>query len=200
MKILTLLAVPLFYFCKQIKGIEVECKYPQSSGFGYCCMVQNFELITSKDDREITAITGQHMSGKNNDDVKYFRATERKVQFFPRAVTKYFKNIETVQIESAGLREITKNDLKQFGEKLTLLWLSYNKLKVIESDLFEFNKNLGAVSFDYNEILHVGSGAFNTLNDLRDLGFRDNKCFNFHAYNRFQVFDLKKDLERNCKM
>lgn len=199
MKIFIPFAIFLFNFCGKINSIEINCKYIQTPSNGYCCMVQNSQLITSKDDRKITSVVGQHLSGKSNEDVKYFMVQGKKVFYFPRGLTKFFKNIEIVQNDAAGLKEISKYDLKQFGANLKRLWLAYNELEVIESDLFEFNKNLEKISLSSNKILHVGTGAFDSLENLEELGFRDNICYNFHASIRYEIYDLKQQLERRCK-
>lgn len=185
------------------ESVVVECKYGVYIS-GYCCDVQNSELITSKTDREISEVRGQHLSGRNNDDVKFFYSDNKKVNFFPRGLTKFFKNIETFQIADGKLQEITKEDLKEFGEKLKILLVYRNKIEVIEGDLFEFNKNLERIEIDLNKIIHIDSGTFDKLEKLHTIDFGPNPCVPSDKNddirnNRPKVLELIRDVEKSCQ-
>jgi hypothetical protein len=182
-------------------NIELECKYNELISRGYYCEVQNAILISSKDDREIFEVRGQHMSGKNNDDVKTFYCKDKKVNFFPRNITKFFPNIATIFINWADLQEIQKEDLKPFGRKLKNLWLGSNKIRVIEGDLFYFSPNLERIDLSRNKIIHIDSRAFDVLEKLHSLWVNTNPCTsndNQAWYNHSKVLQIIGDVEK-CK-
>jgi hypothetical protein len=182
------------------ENILLECEYGDMYSTGYDCTVQNTELITSKDHRTISEVRGQHLSGKNNDDVKLFYSDYKKVNFLPRGVTKFFKNIDTVWITSGNLQEISKDDLKQFGGNLKHLWLSQNQIKIIEGDLFEFNPNLREISFHSNKIVHIDSGAFDGLQKLRsELNLYYNPCTRTLTSSINNPSEVIREVKKSCK-
>lgn len=103
-----------FYFYS-IESFLLDCEFGHESDLGYACRAQNENLVTSKENREITKVQGQHIWGEN-DEVLFFYAYQKKVNYFPRGITKFFKNIENILINDGKLKEITKEDLKEFGE------------------------------------------------------------------------------------
>jgi hypothetical protein len=180
----------------------LECSYADGGSLGYYCWVASKEFITSKDDREISEIQGRHWEAKNNDDVKCFHSYEKKLNFFPRGLTKFFKNIETVWISLGNLQEIKKDDLMQFGEKLKNLHLAMNEIRVIEGNLFEFNKNLESISFGVNKITHIDTKAFDKLIKLETLYLDENLCTsdkNYFENDRSKVLQVIQDVEKSCR-
>jgi hypothetical protein len=182
------------------ESIELECKYrPAGFSHEYDCSVQNSVLITSKNDREISEVQGQHLEEKNNDDVKGFDSSFKTINFFPRGLTKVFKNIDSVWIHKGGLKEISKDDLEQFGEKLTELKLGYNELKVIEGDLFVFTPNLIWLDLKNNKIVHIDSGAFGGLENLGFLFLDDNPCTLTMQTTDADPKPVAREVEKSCK-
>jgi hypothetical protein len=188
-------------FIASVQSLILECRFGDVWGFGYSCIVQNSQLITSKDDREISEVKGQHLSGKTNDDVKFFQA-EVNVFYFPRNLTNFFKNLDKVWIHRAFLQEITKDDLNQFNNTLREIHLHVNQLKVIPSNLFENNENIEEITLSDNQIRHVESGAFDGLQKLRIIYFEENPCTNDYdyGYNHDQAFNTIRRVERKCKV
>lgn len=182
------------------ESVILECNFEDDPHLGYMCGVQNENLITSGDDREITAISGQHQDGKSNDDVVFFFSDFLKLNYFPRGLTKFFKNIRKIQIGFASIGELTNADLEQFGDKLKEFFFYGNHLEVIKADLFKFNKNLEKVSFLNNRIRIVESGAFNGLDKLDGLWLGINKCVNKDVVGRNEVLNLIKIAEEKCKI
>lgn len=124
------------------QSIIIECEYEFSDYFGYFCKVQNAQLITSEFDRDITGIKGKHNETQGDDKVVGFAAYDSVIKFFPKHLTKFFRNLANIRITNSSLEDITKEDLRQFGDKLNIFGLTNNPLTTIENDLFEFNKNL----------------------------------------------------------
>lgn len=62
------------------ESVAVHCEFIVGY-YGYKCEVKSLR-ITSKDDRSINEVTGEHLSGKNDSDVKWFESINHKVHFF----------------------------------------------------------------------------------------------------------------------
>jgi hypothetical protein len=125
-----------------------------------------------------------------------------QVKYFPEGLTKFFKNLEVIEIKSANLMEIGKEDFQQFGDKLRMLWLAGNNLKKIDGDLFEFNKNLEKIGLDSNKIEKINEKAFESLKNLQSLFLRWNSCTNdkdFAENDQAKVQMLIKNVEMKCK-
>jgi hypothetical protein len=134
--------------------------------------------------------------------VKYFRSFVKKVNYFPRGLTKFFKNLEIVYIYNGNLQEVSKNDLKEFGENLKKLLLDHNEIRVIEGDLFEFSPNLNDIDLRSNKIVHIDLEAFDKLDELKSLHMEKNSCTSDDkkvVYGRSEVLELIRDVEKSCK-
>jgi Leucine-rich repeat (LRR) protein len=203
MKIIVTLVIFLKFCIDVAKCVNIECEFTTSLDH-YTCGVKNSQLINSDNDREITGmiIRGKHLSGKTNDDVKNFQMISVKSIYFPRGVTKIIKNIECVVINVGNLREISKDDLREFGDKLKQLWLGSNEIEVIESNLFDFNKNIEVVSFANNSIKHIEPNTFQRLKNLKTLRFHENLCTSSSDYAEndvIKVVRIIKIVEYKCK-
>jgi hypothetical protein len=149
--------------------------------------------VTSAEDREIFEVQGRHQSGKSNDDVLEFYIEHSDISFMPRGITKFFNNLTAVTVYDTNLKEITKDDLKEFGNKLNILWLVRNNIEVIESDLFEFNKNLTELDLSNNKIRHIGENAFVGLEEIKTFRFYSNACQSQPVAKPFEVEKMCKD-------
>lgn len=190
-------------FCAGSANVTLECLYLVHQSYGYKCEVQNSVLITSEGDRTISEVRGQHLRGKTNDDVKYFISYSKQIDFFPRGLTKFFKNIEIVEIRSSKLKEIIKEDLKEFGDKLKELMLYPCEIEVIQSDLFEFNRNLARFDINHNKIRHIGDKTFDGLEKLKTIFLSPNPCFPSESSNKHndssKVLQIIRDDVSKCK-
>lgn len=202
MKTLNLILI-FIIFCRITSSIILECKYFNHPGYGYYCGIENRELRSLSEFREITEVQGQHLEGKFNDDVKSLWSNNVKINFLPQNITKFFKNLETIQIYNGILKEITKNDLKEFGDNLKNLWLDENEIEVIKFDLFEFNKNLESISFSDNKIKIIEDQAFDRLEYLKEFFLQFNPCTTENDKvdfkNREKIKELIKIVEKICK-
>lgn len=184
-----------------VKGVILDCIFTSHDKHGYCCEVQKKDFIISKVCREITGVRGYHLSEKTNDDVKYFLSANKKVNFFPRNLTNFFKNIETVYIHNTDIKEITKSDLEPFGNNLINLWIhNSNELALIESDLFFYNRNLVEIYLSTNKIKHVQNGAFNGLEKLTRFEIHENPCTTVaDTSTKSPIITIIRNIEANCK-
>lgn len=179
------------------ESIVVFCDFKEGHSYGYQCSVKYLQ-ITSKDDRMVTDVAGDHLSGKTNDHVKFFSSVNHVVKFYPLNLANIFKNLETVSIYNATLAEIHSEDLKQFGGKLRKLWNQINAVEVLEADLFQHNPNLELISFSKNKIKHVDDGVFENLMKLSSFYLGGISC-NYAGNNRTTVIEMIPQIESKCK-
>mgnify|MGYP003406801247 FL=1 len=163
----------------------------------YTCIAQSIKL-SSSDDRTITRVTGTHLEGKTDSDVDDFTSIQI-VTLFPENLQDTFKKASRICIVYAGIKTITKDDLKQFGKQLTHLLLQGNRLEVIDADLFNYNTKLKLVELSDSQIKVVGKGVFHDLRFLSDLNFWNNPCFNGDAHRPRKLKKLIDDIEEHCK-
>lgn len=93
---------------------------------------------------------------------------------------------------------ITKNDLKVF-EKLVSLWLQGNLLTFLEPDLFKFSTKLKYVDLSKNHFKTIPAELFNAIDDLEQIKVLNNFCISTHAINREQVYEVKREITKNCQ-
>jgi Leucine-rich repeat (LRR) protein len=100
------------------------------------------------------------------------------------------------------LRELSRDDLQQFGENLREISLSNNKIEVIDGDLFDDTPNVEKITMANNKIGFIESGAFGNLTRLKELSVANNPCTggNDYAWNsRENVEKLIERVEESCK-
>lgn len=191
----------LFFFISLIvkhEAIVIECDLKESY-YGYKCEAKSLQITARDGDRFVKRIYGQNIERKSYDDVKVFYSGFLVVNYFPQNLENVLRNLETIQIDHANLKEITNNDLKPFGAKLKNLWLGSNDIEVIEVDLFDFNPNLEWIFLENNKIKNVESGAFNKLQKLNNLNFDKNPCHSGEASDKSGVATLIANIEFKCQ-
>lgn len=200
MKIFILLTISVILTLTQ--GATLNCTFEKSdySKYPYTCTAGS-DLITSENDREITEVIGEHLEGKNHDNVESLIVFSKISILFPRGVTKFFKNIQEVLIYNTKLEALTKDDLEQFGENLKRFLLYGNPIKVIEPQLFVHNKNLKLIEFQSSRVEVVNESAFDGLDKLEDLNLQMNRCTSSRdfAWKRENVLKLIKSVAEKCK-
>lgn len=201
MKIFVLTLIALCSLNFYTESAAVVCEYLDSP-FGYSCKVKYLK-ITSKNDRIITDVIGDHQSEKTLSDVVYFNLTQNIVKFFPLELASFFKNLKTIQIIQASLSELHSSDLQQFGDKLEDLWLIRNKIDILEADVFKFNPNLENLQLYGNNLRYIDENAFRGLEKLHDLHLQGgNPCLSYlkkFAENRTAVVSLLAEIKPKCK-
>lgn len=178
MKVLILCLIAFAGLSKIVESVALHCDFKENIMYGYCCEAKGLK-ITSKDDRTITEVTGEHLEGKTNSDVVYFSAFYNVLELFPLGLATFFDNLESVEVDDAQLIEIHSSDLQQFGGKLIRLDFGSNAIESLEADLFQFNPNLMSLNIGANRITHIEEGTFRGLDKLEIFSFNGgNPCIN----------------------
>lgn len=156
----------------------------------YNCEVSGSFRFFNRDD-EIISVSGEHATNKTNDDVEAFKADAAWIEYFPRGLSKYFKNLLSILINLSRLKELKQSDLKPF-RKLKHLDLFENRIEYLERDLFKWNLHLEVVWFSSNRIKVIHETAFDGPENIKKLYLGGNICIRESADNDEGVsFDLK---------
>ncbi|CAH1719904.1 unnamed protein product [Chironomus riparius] len=168
-----------------VTAVEFECFYNTedfpSYGFVYSCAIKIGE-IKKKSDVEIKSMNGNHITDIDNDGVLGFLVFYKILHHFPQKVTHFFKNIKAVSVEYSKLKEIHKEDLRQFGDNLIDFGLEGNEIQTIEAELFSHNSNLKYISLINNKIQTIAENVFDNLNGLYGINLLNNNCINYVYY------------------
>lgn len=104
----------LFLFISLIvehEAIVIECGF-KDSYYGYKCEAKSLQITARDGDRYVKRVYGQHLEKKSSEDVKVFYSGYMTVNYFPQNLNNVLRNVETIQIDHANLREITSGDLR----------------------------------------------------------------------------------------
>jgi len=164
----------------------------------YYCYVYDNPNIKTEESAEISEISGGNWYLQSNDDVLGFYAISRTIQFFPKGLDKFFKNLKLIHISSCQLKEIHQSDLKVFPN-LVCLHLIYNQIEIIEEELLDFNPNLEAVAIQEPRIVHIDPNVFDHLTKLSYFWFYYVPCIDKNIYNwKEKVQEVLKVVKSNC--
>lgn len=165
-----------------------------------------FERINSANEFKCT-ITSVNMVNENEqlvaldyEDYRPFLTVLRsgtQISYIPVDFFKRFYNIKTVDLQSGGIREITRNSFKS-GDKIVYINLYNNQLTSIPADAFADCKNLlqlylhqnrltvfdlqpefkylQVISLSYNQITAVNPDFFAKVPELSQIDFTRNNC------------------------
>jgi len=176
----------MFRLIHFINSIDIKCDFQEvyfnKVPLQYTCIVENNLNITHKC-TVIKSIQGSHEESQSIDNVTGISINDRKVHFIPTNLGEKFKKLIAIQIKHGRIKEIHKNDLKQFT-KLQFLNLDSNDIEALEEGLFEFNPELILIWMENNNIISIGQTTFKNLNKLEDLDLSRNDCFSM----RFESF------------
>lgn len=183
-------------------SLRISCKYDEVESWAvyvenvYRCniTVMNIEVA----DAVVQSVGGTHLARKQNDDVNVFSIRNKPCRFLPSGIGSLFKNLQGLEIYRAGLKAITKEDLKQFPN-LRVLWIYANDLLTLPSGLLEHNLKLNYISFWNNNINSIADDIFDPLEGLERVILKENSCISRNAVNRTQVTELKLKIAEKCK-
>ncbi|CAG9810640.1 unnamed protein product [Chironomus riparius] len=185
-KIALLLFCVVGVYLELSASTSIECKYGTGDWSivknAYYCYVNNNPSITTRESATITSISGTHQSGKTNSDVVGFYVYSKTINYFPRCLETFFKNIKAIQIDNCNLKEVHQEDLKPFPN-LVELYLRFNELEVLEEGLFDFNPDLEYIYIWNNKIVHIAPNVFDHLSKLSYLYLLSNSCIDKEAKN-----------------
>lgn len=180
-----------------VTALQFECRftmfYPTVIGDRYTCDA----TVVNSGSASLESVTGDHESGKSNEDVEYLYINQQNLASVPGGISDFFKNLDALLIRSSSLVSISANDLRPFP-RLVFLYLDRNQLTAIDGDLFMHTPLLQLVYFSSNQIQHIGYGLVTNLNSLRTLNFKNNVCIDQSAVGREDILLLATRLSILC--
>jgi len=146
----------------------------------------------------IESISGDHLNGYTNENVRSVGIYGVKTMYMPRGLENFFSDLILIDIYQVGLSEIHQEDMQPF-HNLRFLSLSGNKLKHLEDNLFINNPKLEVILLFKNQIKSVGT-VFRNLINLRWVSFDNNECFSGSEKNKIQIGNLIRSIYETCEL
>lgn len=187
----------------QLNSVNIDCDFNSNWDYMilhniYRCELQNNLYITSPLSAQITSVTGTHYDWKSSNDVVGFDSREKSMEYFPRGLDNFFKNLKSIVIYYGRIKEIHQSDLAPFY-KLVNLYLDNNDIQILEAGLFDSNPNLQGVSFLGNRITIIDTTIFDNLPKLENIWLSENLCINMDATNSYSgVRNVIKQAKTLC--
>jgi hypothetical protein len=144
----------------------------------YACNAEHFESTFK--DRTVTNVTGEHKSGRNNDNVKMIFMEHQNCHYIPRKLSEFFKNLEVIYIKHSNVQHLLSGDLDGL-DHLHTLDLSNNPIDHISDNFFKNHESLREISFENCHVKKVDEGALDMLTNLHSANFRHNECIDING-------------------
>lgn len=182
-------------------GVIIDCEFSEKKFFSnkidmYTC--ESVELVTSEDDSHITEISGTHLNGKNNTEVKQFSAINQGVEFFPGGLSSFFPNLEAVFIKNSSLKFVFNSDLSGLSY-LKYFAVIENEIEVVPPKLFEDNSALIEIHFEKNNITSISEDLLDFMEEPKVLHFYGNPCMS-EDFNGTDIIEIKENLKAKCPL
>jgi Leucine-rich repeat (LRR) protein len=188
-----------------VGAIKIECNFKMDQlwsqfGYLYTCDVRS---ITLTDDKSLETMTGMHLSGRSDTDVKLisfgYKYYSCDLTYIPSDLHERFPNLIAIGLyEKCNIQSLIGDELKDY---VNLEWFEIykNPIDKIPGSLFENNPKLKAVYFNENKINNIESNLLTGLDHLTSAEFKENICINKSVYqNRTGVLELIEELSKNC--
>ncbi|CRL03193.1 CLUMA_CG016452, isoform A [Clunio marinus] len=116
----------------------------------------------------VTAVTHNHIAGRNNSDVLGLLVENSGLMFLPQNIDNFFPNLESLNFRSASIQSLKSSDLNVFPNLIQIDFFS-NLITQLDFHIFEENLKLRAIRFQSNPLNHIGHGVFDHLNELTSI-------------------------------
>lgn len=157
-------------------------------------------VITWRTEYGILRIVGDHMEGKNNEDVRGIEFKNFKLEYFPKNIEQFFPNLKILTINRCLLTTISKHDLTGL-KQLRQLNMNGNFIRSLPNNLFENVSEIETVSFNRNRIEFIGPNIFDGLRNLSCVNLKMNPSIDacFKKNGELSLDQLKTIIEENCQ-
>ncbi len=141
----------IVFASKAANGIEINCYFSSD----YDCEV--ISIDTSDGSPEVLAVSGNHDSGKSNEDVKRFfmyRSDCQNLNSFPSNLSFFFPNLEKLNLRGCNITTLNGDVLQEFPG---LLEFDFEDtfLKHVPGNLFDNLLSLERISFEDNQVKFI---------------------------------------------
>lgn len=151
------------------KGLIFSCKFYYDDEHGYTCNILEQNLRHNMKSYDIT------FSGSKSfrSNVKYVRFANAELDFIPKQIFKFFKNLERLEIVNSTLESLNEDTLAG-GVNLKALHLENNQIKYVSERAFDKLEKLECLSLEGNQIEYLHGRLFVNNLQLKYINFRDN--------------------------
>lgn len=181
-------------------SVIINCTFQENTTWvvldsPYTCNVAG---ILNPEVAEVTEIVGEHVEGRNNDDVQGFSTNGRDIfATFPRNLEAFFANLFGLGLWGGQMTSVTAADLAPWPN-LTEFYFSENRIQALDGDLFQNSPRIAHVTFRDNLIQNVGVGLLSNLTELAYVNFNNNTCIDTFANTPETIEDLRAELLTQC--
>lgn len=179
-------------------AVHFECKFEIGEWF-VLGAVYNCEpkVTSSASGTNLESVSGVHLEGKNNFDVKTLDVRSQKLSNIPFNLADYFPNLEGIQWHNSNLQFISSLDINRFPN-LKVFSSHSNPLVVLDGDLFLSTPKIQWLSFYNNTIESVGYNLISSLYSLSHANFQNNVCINRVMTHPAMMGELIQELKEKC--
>lgn len=179
-------------YCNHIYKAEISCFETKPStwaAFGWflTCHASTYDTEILKilnPDTQITRVVEAErenpMSDQQRSEITALSMDKCHVNFIPQKVKEMFPKVAFFSCRNCGLMALDKDDLKQFGDDLKILWLLNNALTSLDADVFSNNPHLQSIDLSENPLGNIEPGFFHTIIGfpIKYLGLKNCLCIN----------------------
>jgi len=181
-------------------GVKIQCIYSITNWGDYYGGVQytcRGTVISEENPLTFTDISGTHLAGKREADVKAFWVDDSNtLTKIPNGLENFFPDLEIFDWYG-GVSSIDSSTFKPFPNLLRLNFYE-NKIATLDSDLFKYTRKLRLISFYHNLLRNVGNDLLTGLTELNHVEFRSNPCINAFGFTPQAIQGLKSQLSIKC--
>lgn len=164
----------------------------------YTC--EDPRVVSFGDGKNIVEITGNHLEGMGNFDVRGFHTRSNypaNLTEFPRNIGDFFPNMVYLGMLNTSIASVPSESLR-FMASLEFFSFSHSDVTSLDGDLFALTRNLRWIWIDHHPLQHVGQGLLTGLSRLQRVDMDHNTCIDQRALSEGQIQDLKRDLLIQC--
>lgn len=192
------LVISLALLATLTAGVRIQCIYQNMNwavGDLYSCIGT---VISTESPAIITEVSGFHLTGRNNSDVKGFDIVGHQIlSTIPARIDSFFSNLEVFRWFIGNISTIDSSVFAPHPN-LLLIILGSNNLVALDSDLFHHTRKLREIHFNHNKLQHVGHDLLAGLTDLTHATFISNPCISSWVNNSQQIQELNRQLPIQC--
>lgn len=179
-------------------SLSFDCRYTNHGWVAlnnvYTCTPRVTMLGNS---RNVVGVSQNHMSGRNNLDVRGVNFQNQNVlTFIPLDMNRFFPNLEGILFNECPIRSFTREDLRPFT-RLRDFSIHRGALTTVSGDVFQHAPGLQFANLGRNEIANVGPGIFQGTR-VTEARFNHNWCIGTQARTSAQVANLVTELAFRC--
>lgn len=195
------MAVVIFAAFSLATSVKFQCDFRNRNYWltlnEYSCIPA--ALISDGNLSHVFDVTGNHSSGKTNEDVKGFEieSNHQHLNRIPKGIEKFFPNLIAFVWYDGNLTTLIADDLKPFP-KLQLFSALINKLVSVDGYLFKHTPTLKVIYLNVNLLENVGFGLLDGLNNLTNAYFQNNSCIHWIANSPATIQELNLKLRNQC--